>query len=87
MMLDTPTMTLVLAAPAASSTLVFLQIWLVNRIMFGVPLLFDSSAISLFFIIINFLATSIGLLRAADMRMYARKHHNAQVSIPVLTWL
>lgn len=61
MMLDMPTLTLVLAALAVSSTLVFLLLWLVNRDMPGVSLLFYSSVISLFSVITNFLATSIGL--------------------------
>ncbi|MDO9478077.1 MAG: GGDEF domain-containing protein, partial [Pseudohongiella sp.] len=61
MMLDMPTLMLVLAALAVSSTLVFLLLWLVNRDMPGVSLLFYSSVLSLLSVITNFLATSIGL--------------------------
>ena len=61
MMLDMPTLMLVLAALAFSSTLVFLLLWLVNRDMPGVSLLFYSSVLSLLSVITNFLATSIGL--------------------------
>lgn len=61
MMLDMPTLMLVLAALAVSSTLVFLLLWLVNRDMPGVSLLFYSSVLSLLSVITNFLTTSIQL--------------------------
>ncbi|MDP2285264.1 MAG: hypothetical protein Q8L06_14080, partial [Pseudohongiella sp.] len=61
MMLDMPTLMLVLAALAVSSTLVFLLLWLVNRDMPGVSLLFYSSVLSLLSVVTNFLTTSIQL--------------------------